>query len=298
MKNTKDYYKILEIEDNASQEDIKKAYRKLAKKWHPDKHVGDLQQKKIAEENFILVTEAYKFLINQDESDSFPNIETGSTEVEVKANNHAKLFYNLGVHAFQNDDWQESIDYFTKAIKVDENFAEAYFYRGIVLEKQNFSLRAEADFDKFEELKQQKLEEIWTSVVDNLEQVVSKEICNQDLELVSFKDDIAYVHAKNRNSLLLAQDRIDDIEQAFEKVCQKKITVDIKQNVNERKKKKSNYFKNKSNSNFSNRKSKFLFNKKPLIIIMILLGISLLFALNKSEQNNRENIRRENRYLP
>ena len=32
----KDYYKILELNKNATQEDIKKAYRKLARKYHPD----------------------------------------------------------------------------------------------------------------------------------------------------------------------------------------------------------------------------------------------------------------------
>jgi len=37
----KDYYKILEIDKNASVSDIKKSYRDLARKWHPDKAEPD-----------------------------------------------------------------------------------------------------------------------------------------------------------------------------------------------------------------------------------------------------------------
>jgi curved DNA-binding protein len=50
----KDYYKILGVDKKASQEDIKKAYRKLAVKFHPDKNPGD----KKSEEKFKEINEA------------------------------------------------------------------------------------------------------------------------------------------------------------------------------------------------------------------------------------------------
>jgi curved DNA-binding protein len=54
----KDYYKILGVSKNASQDEIKKAYRKLAVKYHPDKNKGD----KKAEESFKEIGEAYEVL--------------------------------------------------------------------------------------------------------------------------------------------------------------------------------------------------------------------------------------------
>lgn len=54
----KDYYKILGVAKNASQEEVKKAYRKLAVKYHPDKNQGN----KTAEERFKEISEANEVL--------------------------------------------------------------------------------------------------------------------------------------------------------------------------------------------------------------------------------------------
>nr|BAL54757.1 curved DNA-binding protein [uncultured Chloroflexota bacterium] len=54
----KDYYRILGIDRNASAEEIRQAYRKLAKQYHPDRNPGD----KAAEEKFKEINEAYQVL--------------------------------------------------------------------------------------------------------------------------------------------------------------------------------------------------------------------------------------------
>jgi curved DNA-binding protein len=62
-----DYYKILGVNKTASKEDIKKAYRKLAMKYHPDHSKGD----KSAEEKFKKISEAYAVLSDKEKRQQY-----------------------------------------------------------------------------------------------------------------------------------------------------------------------------------------------------------------------------------
>ena len=63
----RDYYEVLGINRNATKDEIKKAYRKLAMQFHPDRNPGD----KTAEENFKEAAEAYEILSHDDKRNNY-----------------------------------------------------------------------------------------------------------------------------------------------------------------------------------------------------------------------------------
>ena len=65
MAEKRDYYEVLGVQKNATDDELKKAYRKLAIKYHPDRQQGKSdEEKKAAEEKFKEAAEAYDVLSN------------------------------------------------------------------------------------------------------------------------------------------------------------------------------------------------------------------------------------------
>lgn len=67
MADKRDYYKVLGLQKGASDNDIKKAFRKMAMKYHPDKNPGD----KVAEEKFKEINEAYAVLSDPEKKEKY-----------------------------------------------------------------------------------------------------------------------------------------------------------------------------------------------------------------------------------
>ena len=67
MADKRDYYEVLGVQKGASADEIKKAYRKEAKKYHPDLHPGD----KVCEAKFKEVNEAYEVLSDDDKKSRY-----------------------------------------------------------------------------------------------------------------------------------------------------------------------------------------------------------------------------------
>jgi len=79
----KDYYKILGVEKNATEDEIKKAYRKLAMKYHPDKNPGNKQ----AEERFKEINEANEVLSDPQKRSRYDQLSNSYQSWQQNGNN-------------------------------------------------------------------------------------------------------------------------------------------------------------------------------------------------------------------
>jgi DnaJ-class molecular chaperone len=96
-----DFYKILGLDKNASSDEIKKAYRKLSLKFHPDKNDGD----KFFENMFKQIQGAYETLSHPVKKSIYDNEIKKSTYQNQKSNQSYNRYENL----------EPSIEYFTSS---------------------------------------------------------------------------------------------------------------------------------------------------------------------------------------
>lgn len=103
----KDYYKILEIDKKATPEEVKKAYRTLAKKYHPDKNLGN----KKAEENFKLVNEAHEVLGDPEKRKQYDDLGE-NWQQNQQAYNQQHNQYQRYYQGDQGQDFGDFSDFF------------------------------------------------------------------------------------------------------------------------------------------------------------------------------------------
>jgi len=88
----KDYYKIIGVDRNASQDEIKKKYRKLALRYHPDRNPGD----KAAEEKFKEITEAHEVLSDPEKRKKYDALGANWKQYQTKGRGFEDFFSQFG----------------------------------------------------------------------------------------------------------------------------------------------------------------------------------------------------------
>ena len=151
MTTIDQYYAILGLKPGASQEDIKQAYRQMAKAWHPDRFATELHLKEEAEEKIKLINEAYEKLKYYN-----PPYRKGKVKTNVSTPSEPwEVCYQRGVVNYEQKKFDRAIDDFTHAIRLKTDYIKAYLYRGFIYERLGYPLRAENDFETAKRIKRE-----------------------------------------------------------------------------------------------------------------------------------------------
>ncbi|XP_073996505.1 dnaJ homolog subfamily C member 21 [Rhodnius prolixus] len=131
------HYEVLEVEQFASEDDIRKSYRKLALKWHPDKNLHNSEE---AKEQFQLIQQAYEVLSDPQERSWYDR--------------HRDSILKGGISSDYKDDSLNVYQYFTttcfKGYGDDEKGFYAVYsevFNKISAEDSEFEIHADSDFE-------------------------------------------------------------------------------------------------------------------------------------------------------
>ncbi len=137
----KDYYKILEVDSNATAEQIKKSYRRLAMTYHPDRNPGN----KAAEDMFKEINEAYDVLSNPEKRQKFDLMRDGknnSTDFYTKNSGSTSSYKKTSggtTTGGNDDDFDFDLDYFKRKTSEYSDFFNNFFRNSTLFKGDDFT---------------------------------------------------------------------------------------------------------------------------------------------------------------
>ena len=148
-------YRVLGLAPGATWEQIKQAYRRLAKQWHPDRVGKDPERQREAVARLQAINAAYEYFKSQ----ARPVVEATppSPTVPRVAVDRAdpRAYYDWGRAALERGDAEAAIAFFSAALHLQPDYLEVYQARAFVYEQRGFTHRAAADFRRVAELQAQ-----------------------------------------------------------------------------------------------------------------------------------------------
>lgn len=134
-KPPKDYYKILQVEDSATGPEVKKAFRRLALEYHPDRHPDDPQ----SEEKFKEITEAYGVLIDPAKRREYDLFRAGMRSNQGPGGqnpfNYSQqdIFENMFRNGFSSDIFEELNREFSRSgVRSGNSFFQSMLFGGAI----------------------------------------------------------------------------------------------------------------------------------------------------------------------
>lgn len=116
----KDYYSILGVNRSSTKEEITRAYRKLAARYHPDKHQGN-PLADLAEEKFKQINEAYHALVGDDYHYTIPRRSTKTTSRKEDISSDAKDSLYRGIMFFNQGNYKKAIECFENSLRLSKS---------------------------------------------------------------------------------------------------------------------------------------------------------------------------------
>jgi len=126
MQDSHNYYQILEVSPGATQQEIKKAYRRLVRQYHPDSHPDNPD----ATERFRVICEAYQVLSDEVKRSQYDQEVQPQSNPSKTESMTAQDFYVRAVSKALAKNYQGAVKDCDQAISLNPNFVDAYVERG------------------------------------------------------------------------------------------------------------------------------------------------------------------------
>ena len=148
MDKIESYFRLFDLKPGASSQDLKKAYKRLAKQWHPDRFANDPTVSEVAEEKIKVINIAYEELKSHLETGCSPSSSHRTVTGVRKRKTSPQEYFIRAKELAKKGYYQEAAEELGSAVKLDPKYAKAHHFRGILFTVQGFEYRGNSSLSK------------------------------------------------------------------------------------------------------------------------------------------------------